>query len=55
MVRSSLSRDGFRLPGNLKSRSLEAFLAELGAAFVVDRTREKFGLTFNPAGYLRRR
>jgi cephalosporin hydroxylase len=37
------------------TEALEAFLAEHGAAFEVDRTREKFGLTFNPGGYLRRR
>jgi cephalosporin hydroxylase len=33
--------------------AVAAFLAEQ-ASFVVDDTREKFGLTFNPGGYLKR-
>jgi cephalosporin hydroxylase len=36
------------------AEALEAYLGE-GAEFDVDADREKFGLTFNPGGYLRRR
>lgn len=36
------------------SEAVDAFLAENGD-FEVDRSREKFYLTFNPGGYLRRR
>ena len=34
--------------------ALQAFLAETDA-FEVDRSREKFLMTFNPGGYLRKR
>jgi len=39
-------------PGPLEA--VHAFLAETDA-FEIDREREKFYLTFNPSGYLRRR
>jgi cephalosporin hydroxylase len=35
------------------AEAVEAFLSERDD-FVVDRSREKYGLTFNPGGYLRR-
>jgi cephalosporin hydroxylase len=41
-------------PGHGPYRAVEAFLAE-GAPFEVDRTRERFRATNNPAGFLRRR
>jgi cephalosporin hydroxylase len=37
------------------AEAVDAFLALRGDQFEVDRAREKFGLTFNPGGYLRRR
>ena len=39
-------------PGPMEA--LQAFLAETGE-FEVDRSREKFLVTFNPGGYLRKR
>ena len=36
-------------------QAVAAFLASPeGAAFEIDSSREKFGATFNPGGYLRR-
>jgi cephalosporin hydroxylase len=36
------------------AEAVEAFLAEHGETFEVDSSREKFWMTFNPGGYLRR-
>jgi cephalosporin hydroxylase len=36
------------------AEAVDRFLAQEPSAFVVDRSREKFHLTFNPGGYLRR-
>jgi cephalosporin hydroxylase len=37
------------------AEAVQIFLSHYGTEWEVDRTREKFRLTFNPGGYLRRR
>ncbi len=41
------------MPGPL--RAVQEFVAERGGTFVIDRSREKYVLTYNPMGYLLRK
>lgn len=57
IIEDSVINHGLNLPGEFKSGSpyeaIEAFIRE-NNNFVIDRTRERFGITLNPKGYLKK-